>query len=109
MPYLIRIGKYEYNTSRITCKGYRIYRSKNRIFVEYGSIDVVGRGGGHYYWAGHNHPRIIEYVARTSLEAGQFVRQKVLEQMSARIKSAGYTKLPPGVRIRSFKSNPIRN
>lgn len=109
MPYLIRIGMNENNASRITCKGYYIRRSGRSVFVAYGPIDVVGHAGGKYYWAGKRYPQRIEFVCRTDEEAKSFAKAKMESQLLAGKKSGGYTKLPPGIRIRSSKKNPVRH
>jgi hypothetical protein len=108
MPYLICIGKNEYNKSRISCKGYCIYRRNKTVFVEYGSIDVIGDHGGHYYWAGPNTPNRMEHKFTNKEQARLFALEKVKEQTSKREKSASYIKLPPNIRIRSNRFNPLR-
>ena len=81
-----------------------IKRTGASVIIHYGPIDVIK---GKYYWVGEHVPRLEKRKFRTISNAKSFLRQRVRDQLADK-KSGQYVKLPPKVRIRSFRRNPTR-
>lgn len=61
--------------------------------VRWGSVEVVGGGGGRYRWVGQ-YPRERRYRLRTEEQAANFVKSKIAAQIAQ-----GYRRLRGRMRI----------
>jgi predicted DNA-binding WGR domain protein len=94
---LIWIGPNRNNERGSSSKAYVIQRRQTNVLVQYGSVEVLGGGGGKYHW--HRRPKKVVHRFRTKDRARLFaIRQRVAKERK------GYLRLPGQVRIRRWRS-----
>src|ERR1035437_1996451 len=92
MPYLVKVGYDRNNISEVTSKGYFIKRIGNKVYAEWGPIDVIGLKKKKFGW--HKTTYTKTYSRRSEQRAFEFKSEKI----SYLIRN-GYNKLLPGARI----------
>jgi hypothetical protein len=98
MPYYVRVGYLKRNKKHTTCKGYYIRRKGKFVVMKWGAITVVGSSGGRYYWQGTRNPQVKIKNCGSIENAKKHVQWK--HKMKSDQYWGGYSKLPPGVKIR---------
>jgi len=92
MAKLIYVGTNDGNVRGSSSKAYAVRHRGRKVIAQYGSVQILGGGGGQIYWLGS--PRETTWAFRSAHQAANFVKKKVAE------KEAGYyDKLPGRVRI----------
>ncbi len=100
MAKLVSIGEDYANVSGVRSRGYTIRRVNTSVIVKYGPIEVLGAGGGRYFWVGA-FPRIKIHRFRSSRQAGDFLKRQIRSKLRRY-----YERLPGRARIRSSSPRP---
>jgi hypothetical protein len=95
MAKFLWVGENYDNLGGTSSKAYCLRRSGTSVIVKYGSVEVLGAGGGKIHWVGE-YPRIVRKKFGSIQKASSFIRRRELAQ-----ESKGYDRLPGRVRIRS--------
>lgn len=99
MAYFVRVGGIPSNLSGVGARGYHIYRRGCYVFTVWGSVEVRPRR--QFFWAYTTQEKKFRC---NSPEAAIRKRRALIEYRVER----GYSRLPPGTRIRRHKRSASR-
>jgi hypothetical protein len=103
MPYFYSVGNFSKNKNGMGTRGWRIWRRRNRLFWEFGAVDVVQK---RVYWVGRPNNRNSPCKLRTVARAKEKMERLIAAKLRGRNGDPGYTQLKPGQRI--LKSVRVR-
>ena len=92
MAYFVKVGAVPSNLFGVGSRGFHIYRRSTRVVTVWGAVEV--RPGRRFFWAYTTQHKMF----RCGSPAAAI--RKARELAAIRAEQRGYSRLPPGARIR---------
>jgi hypothetical protein len=97
MPYFVKVGAVPENASGVGARGYHLFRRKSRVVTVWGPIEV--RPVRRFYWAFTTQHKIFRCGSVAA------AMQRLATLIEERTTKRGYSRLPPGAKIRRDKKS----